>query len=77
MNPIQKYPHIIELSSCILNMFILMFLCSVNLWISLGTCSTPKELKFHYLVQIKQPNVYLRPHIHQGLLHMLNFYCFR
>ena len=45
MNPMQKYPHIIELSACILNMFVLMVLCSVNLLISLGTCSTPKESK--------------------------------
>ena len=38
----QKYPHIIELSACILNMFVLMFLCPVYLLISLGQCSTPK-----------------------------------
>ena len=44
MNPIQKYSHIIELSACILNMFVLMFLCSINFLISLGTCYTPKEL---------------------------------
>ena len=42
MNPIQKYPHIIELSACILNMFVFAFLCPINLLISLGTCSTPK-----------------------------------
>ena len=45
MNPMQKYPHVIELSACIPNMFVLMFLCSINLLISLGTCSTPKESK--------------------------------
>ena len=45
MNPRQKYPHIIELSACILNMFALMFLCLINLLISLGTFSTPKESK--------------------------------
>ena len=38
MNPVQNYPHIIELSACILNMFILMFLCPINPLISLGTC---------------------------------------
>ena len=45
MNLIQKYLHIIELSVCILNMFVLMFLYLINLLISLGTCSTPKESK--------------------------------
>ena len=44
MNPMQKYPHIIELFDCILNMFVFM-LCLINLSISLGTCSTPKLLK--------------------------------
>ena len=45
MNPIQKYPHIIELSACILNMFGLMLLCLINILISLGKCSTPKLSK--------------------------------
>ena len=45
MNPIQKYPLIIELPACILNMFVLMFLCLIDLLISLGTCSTQKESK--------------------------------
>ena len=45
INPIQKYPHIIELSACILNMFAFVFLCPINVLGSLGTCSTPKLLK--------------------------------
>ena len=45
MHPIQKYPHIIELSACILNMFVLMLLSLAKCIISLGTCSTPKESK--------------------------------
>ena len=45
MNPMQKYPHIIELFPCILNMFVFMFLCAVNFSISLGTRSTPKLSK--------------------------------
>ena len=45
MNPIQKYPQIIELSACIINMFVFVFLCPINLLISLGTCGTPKILK--------------------------------
>ena len=40
MNPIQKYSHIFDLSACILNMFVLMFLCPINLLISVGMCST-------------------------------------
>ena len=45
MNPIEKYPDIIELSACILNMFVLMLLCLMNYLISLETCFTPKESK--------------------------------
>ena len=44
MNPMQKYPHIMELAACILNTFALGFLCLINHLISLGTCSTPKLL---------------------------------
>ena len=36
INPIQKYPHIIESYACILKIFVL---------ISFGICSTPKESK--------------------------------
>ena len=43
MNPIQKYLHIIELSAYLLNMFVFVFLCPVNLLSSLGTCSIPKN----------------------------------
>ena len=71
INPIQKYPHIIESYACILKIIVIMFLlceasqsggrrtkdegrCEVeefkeprliNSLISLGMCSTPKELK--------------------------------
>ena len=45
MNPVQKYPHIIELFASILNKFIFMFLCPVSFSVSLRTCSTPKLLK--------------------------------
>ena len=45
INPIQKYPHIIKLSACILNMFVLMHLCPMNLLNSLGTSSKPKLSK--------------------------------
>ena len=45
IKPIQKYPHIIESYACILKIFVLMFLLLMNALISLGICSTPKELK--------------------------------
>ena len=43
MNQMQKYPHITELFT--FNMFAIMFLCPINVLISLGTCSTPKLSK--------------------------------
>ena len=42
MNPIKKYPQIIELPAYILNMFVFVFLCPINPLISLEICSTPK-----------------------------------
>ena len=45
MNPIQKYPHIIELPACILDMFVFVYLCPIDFLISLGKCSTPKLSK--------------------------------
>ena len=53
INPIQKYPHIIESYACILKIFLVMILlCEaedeerlINTLISLGICSTPKISK--------------------------------
>ena len=45
INPIQKYRHITESYACILKMFVLMFLLLINVLISFGICSTPKESK--------------------------------
>ena len=50
MNPIQKYPHIIESYACILKIFVIMLLLLlllllINALISLGICSTPKGSK--------------------------------
>ena len=42
MNTMQKYPHFIELFDCILNTFVFMLLCPINLLIPLGIYSTPK-----------------------------------
>ena len=41
--PIQKYLHIIESYACTLKIFVLMSLLLINLFISLGIYSTPKE----------------------------------
>ena len=45
VNPIQKYPHIIESYACILKTFVLMSILLINVLISLGMCSAPKESK--------------------------------
>ena len=45
INPIQKYPHIIESYACILKIFVFMFLLPINVLISFGICYTPKESK--------------------------------
>ena len=44
-NLIQKYPHIIESYACILKIFAFMFLLPINVIISFGICSIPKEPK--------------------------------
>ena len=45
MNPVQKYPHIIELFACSRKMVAFRFLCPTKSLISLGTYSTPKLSK--------------------------------
>ena len=45
INLIQKYLHIIESYACILKIFVFMFLLPINVLISFGICSTPKESK--------------------------------
>ena len=46
INPIQKYSHIIESYACILKIFVVMDKEElINVLISFGTCSTPKESK--------------------------------
>ena len=47
INPIQKYPHIIESYSCILKTIILVILLfPMNFLISFGMCLTPKLSKY-------------------------------
>ena len=41
--PVQKYLHIIESYACTLKIFVLMSLLLINVFISLGIYSTPKE----------------------------------
>ena len=46
INPIQKYPHIIESYACILKIFVVIDKKRlINGLISFGICSTPKESK--------------------------------
>ena len=45
MNPMQKYPHIIELFGCPRKMLALMLVFPIKSLISSGTCSTPKLSK--------------------------------
>ena len=45
INPIQKYPHIIESYACILKIFAVMFLLLINALISFGICYIPKLSK--------------------------------
>ena len=46
MNSIQKYPQIIESYACILKILVFRFLLSINVLISFGIYSTPKESKY-------------------------------
>ena len=45
MNPMQKYPQVIELLACTLKILAFMFLFPTNYLISPGTFSTPKLSK--------------------------------
>ena len=45
INPMQKYPHIIELLACTQKVLALMFLFPITSLISSGTYSTLKLLK--------------------------------
>ena len=46
MNPMKKYPHIVESYACILKIFVVIDKeRSINALISFGICSTPKESK--------------------------------
>ena len=41
INPIRKYPHIIESYASIVKIFVFMLLLPTNVLISFGICSTP------------------------------------
>ena len=46
INPIQKYPHIIESYACTLQIFVVIFFFPMNFVTSFGICSTPKLSKY-------------------------------
>ena len=45
MNPMEKYPNIIELFACTRKLLAIKFLFPINSLISSGICSTPKLWK--------------------------------
>ena len=45
INPMQKYLYIIKSYSCILKVFVFICLLLINVLISFGICSNPKESK--------------------------------
>ena len=72
MNPMQKYPHITESFACTRKMLASMFLFLTNSLILQEHIQHQnyRNKQSHFCYKIKQSNVYLRLHIHQGLLHM-------
>ena len=61
MNPMQKHPHIIEFSDCILNMSPFMFLFPINFLISSGTSGTPKVSKQTISFSLQNKAIYRVP----------------
>ena len=59
MNPLQKYPHIIESFACTLKMFAFMFLFPINFYFFLGYAQDQnyRNRQFHFCYKIKQSNV--------------------
>ena len=72
MDPMQKYPHITELFVCTQKMLTFMFLFRTNSLISSEHVQHQnyRNKQFHFCYKIKQSNVCLHLHIHQGLLRM-------
>ena len=71
MNPMQKYPHITESFACTRKMLASMFLFLTNSLILQEHIQHQnyRNKQFHFCYKIKQSNVCLHLHIHQGLLH--------
>ena len=70
----QKYSHITKLFACTRKMFAFMFLFPMNIFNffrNMLNTKTIEKKQFHFCYKIKQPNVCLRLHIHQGLWRML------
>ena len=53
MNLMQKYAHITELSSCILQISAVVFLLPIFFLISFGICLTPKLSKYFTLTPFR------------------------
>ena len=68
INPIQKYPHIIELYACILKMLVCVFLLPISFMISFRIWSTPNCKSMNR----NQSNEFQYRYDHQDLLHMLH-----
>ena len=67
-NPIQKYALIIESYACILKIFVVMFLLSINVFISLGILLQNYENKEHrYDEHTNESNEFQYQSIHQDL----------
>ena len=71
INPIQKYPHIIELFACTRKMLAIMFLFLTNSYFLQEHSQNRnyRNKQFQFCYKIKQSNVCLRLQIYQGLLH--------
>ena len=76
MNPMQNYPHIIELLAFALKIFALMLLFPINSSMN-AQHQNYRNKQFQFFNKIKQSNVSQHLHIHQGLLHKHHFNCFR
>ena len=79
VNPMQKYPHITELFACTQKILLLCFYSQQILKFLQEHVQHQnyRNKQFHFCYKIKQSNMCLHPHIHQGLLcmpHLLLFY---
>ena len=67
INPMKKFPQIIESSACIVKIFVIILLLLTNILIFSGLCSTPKLFVYHP-VTIDMNYVFLHLQLRQLLL---------